>query len=136
MKKSLTLVCAALFSFNTFAGMVVIGNNASIDSLNKAEVKNLFMGKKTKLANDNSAIIVELINGAEGKRAFHDIATGRSDRQLKSAWTRVVFTGKAKAPLKVADYSEMLKTVADTPNAIGYVDESAVTADVKILLKL
>ncbi len=124
-----------LFSLQLSAAIVVIGNPAVGNELSKKNVKKLFMGKKTKLPNGNKAKIIELIDGAPGRLAFHDIATGRSESQLQSAWARLVFTGKAEAPTQVADDAAVIDAVVNTPNAIGYVDESSVTDEVKVLLK-
>ncbi|WP_434567828.1 phosphate ABC transporter substrate-binding protein [Vibrio chagasii] len=135
MKTLLSTITLAVLSFNVSAGMVVIGNNAGVDSLSKSDVKKLFMGKKSKLANGTKAQIIELVDGSEGRLAFHEVATDRSESQLQSAWSRLVFTGKAEAPIQVADYSEAITTVASKTNAIGYVDESALTGDVKVLFK-
>ncbi|MEH0742318.1 phosphate ABC transporter substrate-binding protein [Vibrio cholerae] len=136
MKKLVTLLAASALSFNALAGMVVIGNPAGVDSLSAGDVKKLFMGKKTKLDNGSTARIVELADGDAGRIAFHEIATGRSESQLQSAWSRLVFTGKAEAPVQVADYAGVIAEVSSNASAIGYVDESAVTGDVKVLLKL
>ncbi|MGR4998882.1 phosphate ABC transporter substrate-binding protein [Vibrio celticus] len=135
MKKLLTLMAATFISFNAFAGMVVIGNSAGVDALTNADVKKLFMGKSNQLGNGSKAQIVELVDGAAGRIAFHELATGRSESQLQSAWARLVFTGKAEAPIQVADYSAVINQVASNANAIGYVDEAALTGDVKVLLK-
>ncbi len=136
MKKLIMLFTAALLSFNAMAGMVVIGNVAGVDSLSDSDVKKLFMGKKTKLDNGSTARIIELVDGSAGRLAFHEVATGRSESQLQSAWSRLVFTGKAEAPVQVADYAGVIAEVTSNADAIGYVDESALTGDVKVLLKL
>ncbi len=135
MKKLVTVFTASLLSFNALAGMVVVGNASGVDSLTQSEVEKLFLGKLTKLSNGSSARIVELNDGAAGRVAFHEVATGRSEAQVQSAWSRLVFTGKAEAPIQVADYAAVISTVASNPNAIGYVDESALAADVKVLYK-
>ncbi len=136
MKKLILLFSAVLLSFNAAAGMVVIGNVAGVDSLSDNDVKKLFMGKKTKLDNGSTARIVELADGSAGRLAFHEITTGRSESQLQSAWSRLVFTGKAEAPVQVADYAGVIAEVTSNADAIGYVDESALTGNVKVLLKL
>ncbi|MEZ9700210.1 phosphate ABC transporter substrate-binding protein [Vibrio sp. 10N.261.46.E12] len=135
MKKILTLMAATFISFNASAGMVVIGNSAGVDALSSADVKKLFMGKSNQLGNGSKAQIVELVDGAAGRIAFHEVATGRSESQLQSAWARLVFTGKAEAPVQVADYSAVINHVSSNANAIGYVDESALSGDVKVLFK-
>ncbi|MDR9827027.1 phosphate ABC transporter substrate-binding protein [Vibrio sp. FNV 38] len=135
MKKLITLLATAALAFNASAGMVVIGNPAGVDSLSEGDVKQLFMGKQTRLSNGQTAAIVELNDGAEGRITFHSVATGRSESQLQSGWSRLVFTGKAEAPIQVADYSAMLAEIAKNPNAIGYADESAIDGSVKVLFK-
>lgn len=135
MKKIVTLFAAAALSFNASADMVVVGNNAGVDSLSKSNVKKLFMGKNSKLSNGDKAKIVELPDGSADRITFHNLATGRSEAQLQSAWSRLVFTGKAEAPVKVTDSAGVISEVSAASNAIGYVDESALTDDVKILYK-
>ena len=135
MKKLITLIGASILSFNVAAGMVVIGNNAGVDELSKSDVKKLFMGKKSKLENGQNAQIIELVDGSDGRLAFHDVATGRSESQLQSGWSRLVFSGKAEAPIQVADYSAVIGEVSGKKNAIGYIDDSALTGDVKVLFK-
>ncbi|NLS12357.1 phosphate ABC transporter substrate-binding protein [Vibrio sp. SM6] len=135
MKTLSTLLAASLLSFNALAGIVVLGHPSGVDALSQNEVQNLFMGKSTKLSNGANAQIVELNDGAAGRIAFHQVATGRSEAQIQSGWARLVFTGKAQAPIQVANDAAVVTTIAGNPNAIGYVDESAVTADVKVLLR-
>ena len=124
------------FSVNVSAAIVVIGNPAGVAALSNQDVKSIFMGKKTKLDNGQMVKVIELTDGAAGRIAFHKLATGRSEAQLQSGWSRLIFTGRAEAPTQVANDAAVIKAVSSASNAIGYVDESAVTGDVKVLLKL
>ncbi|CAH0529545.1 phosphate ABC transporter substrate-binding protein [Vibrio hippocampi] len=135
MKKLTTLIVTSLLSLSAHAGFAVVGNPAGIDALSKADVKKLFLGKKTQLPNGKTAAIVELKDGDAQRVAFHDLATGRSESQLQSAWSRLVFTGKAEAPIQVADFNQVLSTVSSNPNAIGYIDDAMVDGSVKVLFK-
>lgn len=135
MKKIATLALVSLMSFAANAGYVVIGNPAGVDAMSDAEVKQLFLGKKTQLANGQPVKIIELNDGNADRIAFHETTTGRSEAQLQSAWSRLVFTGKAEAPTQVVDYAAVVSAVAADANAIGYVDESAVDDSVKVLIK-
>ncbi len=135
MKKLIVLLATSLLSFNALASMVVIGNPSGVDNLSSSDVKKLFLGKSTKLSNGTTARIVELADGSAGRSAFHEVATGRSEAQIQSAWSRLVFTGKAEAPIQVADYSAVVAEVASNANAVGYVEESALNDSVKVLHK-
>ena len=136
MKQIILLITAMFFTVNVSAAIVVIGNPAGVATLSSKDVKNLFMGKKTRLSDGQKAKIIELNDGAAGRIAFHELATGRSEAQIQSGWSRLVFTGKAEAPTQVADDAAVIEAVSSATNAIGYIDESALTADVKVLFKL
>ncbi len=135
MKKLIVLLATSLLSFSALASIVVIGNPSGVDNLSSSDVKKLFLGKSTKLSNGTTARIVELADGSEGRIAFHEVATGRSEAQIQSAWSRLVFTGKAEAPIQVADYKAVVAEVAANSNAVGYVEESVLNDSVKVLHK-
>jgi ABC-type phosphate transport system substrate-binding protein len=60
--------------------------------------------------------------------------TDKSGSQLKSYWSKMVFSGKGNPPKEVANSAEVLKQIAANPNAIGYVEKGAVNATVKPVL--
>lgn len=53
---------------------------------------------------------------------------------LRDTWDRMVFTGTGKAPIEVKSEDELLKRVAATPGAIGYIPKGKVANEkIKIL---
>lgn len=48
--------------------------------------------------------------------------------QLRQSWDRLIYSGFAQAPFLVESEKEMLRRVAETPGAIGYV-RGPVTGD-------
>ncbi|MFI3245031.1 MAG: phosphate ABC transporter substrate-binding protein [Ferrimonas sp.] len=136
MKKLSTLaLLSVLTTTSALASVVVIGHPAGVDNLNAEMLERLYMGK-TAQVNGATMKLFELKEGASERAAFHRSTTGRNDAQLQSNWSRLVFTGKAEAPTIKNDDAAMIDAIASTPNAIGYVNESAVTPAVKVLLKL
>lgn len=53
--------------------------------------------------------------------------------QLRSTWDRLVFSGTGQAPDTVASNEAMLKEVANTPGAIGYLKTDYINNDVHVL---
>lgn len=53
--------------------------------------------------------------------------------QLNKSWDRVIFSGLGDGPIFVNDRQEMLNTIANTPGAIGYIDQLETSDDVKII---
>ena len=127
------VVAAALFC--SFAGaamaaeLVVIANPA-VGPLTKDQVADLFLGKSQTFTpidqTDGSAIYAE----------FYKKATGRDVAQVKSTWSRVVFSGKGQAPKQLVDSAAVKKAVAADPKGVGYIEKSAVDATVKAVLSL
>jgi hypothetical protein len=54
-------------------------------------------------------------------------------QQLRSAWERGVFSGHGSYPEQLASSQEMLRRVASTPGAIGYLRASEVDATVRVI---
>lgn len=61
-----------------------------------------------------------LADDHELHRDFAKQVLGLFPYQLRSIWDRQVFSGTGQAPITVVDEAEMLKFVATTPGAIGY----------------
>lgn len=117
------------------AGVVLVGNPGSTDSLDMSTAKKLFLGKSKKLPNGQSVTLVELVKGNPVRAEFHQKVTGKTEAQLQSYWSRLVFTGKASPPEALASTALVKAKVASTPGAVGYLDESEVDGSVKVLLK-
>ena len=120
------LACA---SWLCHAETVVIAN-AAVGPLTKDQVADLFLGKSQAFTP---------IDQAESSPIYADFykkATGRDVAQVKSTWSRVVFSGKGQAPKQLPDAAAVKKAVAADPKGVGYIDKSAVDATVKVVLTL
>ncbi len=111
------------------ADLVVIGNPAAAP-LTKDQVADLFLGK------NQSATPLDLNDASPLYAEFYKKATGREVAQVKSTWSRLVFTGKGQAPKQLPDSAAVKKAVAADPKAVGYIEKSAVDGSVKVLLAL
>ena len=55
---------------------------------------------------------------------------------MKATWARLTFSGKGVPPKELPNSADVKKFVAGNPNAIGYIEKSAVDASVKVVLSL
>jgi ABC-type phosphate transport system substrate-binding protein len=111
------------------ADIVVIVNPAA-GALTKDQVADIFLGKSQSLTP---------IDQAESSPVYADFykkATGRDVAQVKSTWSRIVFSGKGQAPKQLPDSAAVKKAVAADPKAVGYVEKGAVDGTVKAALAL
>ena len=54
-------------------------------------------------------------------RRFANVVLGLYPYQLRRVWDRQLFSGTGQAPTTVASEAEMIRRVAATPGALGYV---------------
>jgi len=139
MKKSLKSLVAALAltgaaQFANAGVAIVVGANSPLAAAPEGDVVKIFLGKKK----DIGGSPVVPIDQAEGNGARNDFYTNvvkKSEAQLKSYWSRLIFTGKGQAPQVVGGDADVKGMVASNPNLIGYIDAGAVDGSVKVIYK-
>jgi len=138
MKLSIKLLSAlaltAGVSFAQAGSVVVVGSGSPIGAADSADVVKVFLGKKKDLAGV-SAIPVDQSEGAPARGDFYSNVVKKSEAQLKSYWSRLIFTGKGQAPQVVGGDADVKGMVSSNPNLIGYIDEGAVDGTVKVIYK-
>lgn len=127
--RSLAVVALATCAQLAHADIVVVmGPNAA--PLTKDQVANIYLGRTFDLKP------IDAPEGSPLRDKFYKEATDRDAAQVKSTWSRIVFTGKGQAPIMLPTAAEVKKAVATDPKAIGYIEKSAVDSTVKVVLSL
>ena len=131
MKRILTIAALALVAASpVFAGKVVVAANSSQGNLDKAGVQAIFLGRTATVGGQPAVVVFQK---GPTRAPFESGVVGRAGAQLTSHWSRLVFTGRAKAPEDLADDAAVKAKVASTPGAIGYISDGAVDGTVKVL---
>ena len=128
------LTLASCFTMAQAGSVVVVGSSSPIGASNEGDVVKAFLGKKKDLGGV-SVIPVDQGEGNPARNDFYANVVKKSEAQLKSYWSRLIFTGKGQAPQVVGGDAEVKNMVATNPNIIGYIDESAVDGSVKVIYK-
>ena len=129
------LLSALLGFFNQVdaAEYAVIANRGvSISSLTRQEAQAIFTGEKTRLE-DGKSIRIVVLQGGEASRSFLQQVLGKTPSQFDIYWKKLIFTGKAGAPRTFDSPSAVVRYVASTPGALGFVGSSDVTGQVKTI---
>lgn len=136
--KHLALLAALLgFAGAAQAQVAVIVNpKSAAASMTADQVASIFLGKSTTLPSGATAAPVDQPESAAVREHFYTKVTGKQAAQVKAAWSRLVFSGKATPPKEVANSAEVKKFVAANPDAIGYIEKSAVDGSVKVVLSV
>ena len=125
-------LCAA--AVGAFAQVAVVVNPKSpLATMTADQVSGIFLGKSNTLPSGGTAMPTDLPDSAAARELFYTKVTGKSTAQVKAAWSRLVFSGKATPPKELASSAEVKKFVAANPDAIGYIEKSAVDSSVKVV---
>lgn len=134
--KCLLVVFVTMVASQGHAQVVIVAGAKSSAAPMTAEVAaNLFLGKSDQIPGVGVAQLVDLPESSAVREQFYTKVTGKSAAQVKAAWARLVFSGKATPPKEAGSSAEVKKLVASSPNSIGYIEKSAVDASVKVLLE-
>ncbi|WP_067065669.1 hypothetical protein [Roseateles chitosanitabidus] len=129
------LVLVAAASAQAQVAVVVNPKNLAA-SMTADQVSSIFLGKTNTLPSGAAAQAVDLPDSAAAREHFYSKATGKSSAQVKAAWSRLVFSGKGTPPKELGSAAEVKKFVAANPDAIGYIEKSAVDGSVKVVLSV
>ena len=127
---------AALYagSAGVFAQVAVVVNpKSSLATMTADQVSGIFLGKSNTLPSGATAAPTDLPDSSPTHELFYTKVTGKSSAQVKAAWSRLVFSGKATPPKELASSADVKKFVAANPDAIGYIEKSAVDSSVKVV---
>lgn len=129
------LVLSLLLPSIAMAEVVVIASK-SMPDLSKSQVKNLFLGKLGNVDGVGKVSVLYLDASDPARKVFNKKILRKKEKQLKSYWTKMMFTGEGETPESVGGSSDMVNMVGGASNIIGYTDSSAVNDSVKVLYKV
>lgn len=115
---------------------VIVHPSAGFSSLTEDDISRIFLGKSKSFPGGGQAVPVNQNEGSAVRDKFNEAVCKKNASQYKAYWSQLVFTGKGTPPKDVGDDAAVKAQVAANPNAIGYVDASAVDASVKVVFKL
>jgi ABC-type phosphate transport system substrate-binding protein len=129
-----TLTAILLASCASYAEVVVITNKEMpVTSLSQEEIYRIYLGKTKFLPNGVKVIPVDQRPGSAAREKFYADIIKKSDTEMKSYWSRVIFTGQGYPPIQENDDQSVRELVAKNPNTMGYIDKSYADGSVKII---
>ena len=132
----ITVMClfaSAAASTAALAEIAVIVNPSNDSSLSTEDLNKLYLGKSKKFANGQTAIPLDRKEGTDIRIKFLELAVGKAENQMKSYWSRLIFTGKGVPPKIVETDAEVKALVSRNPDAVGYIDAGSVDDTVKVV---
>jgi ABC-type phosphate transport system substrate-binding protein len=116
--------------------VVIVNPSSAVDKLTRDEVIDIFLGRYRKLPSGRVAMPIDVTEEGTRRERFYQLLVKKSPAEMSSYWARLVFSGTTSPPFQVPDTQTALDLVSSNPNAIAYVDRSAVTPKVKVVLEI
>lgn len=97
---------------------VVVSNNLRGHTFTSSEIKRILLGEISMVGNSRIHLIYPSYTAPEIESLSEFVGKGRSVRNLKSYWSKMIFTGRGTPPLTANNESE-LKEMISKDNSIG-----------------
>lgn len=128
----LAVIVTLLLAAPSYSQVAVIANkNVDLVLNTNTQASDIFT-LEVQMSKNNVPIVVFNLKSGEVQDKFY-AALNKTSTELKKIWMKAQLSGQGKAPESIDSESAMVAKVASTPGAVGYVSESNVTADVKVL---
>jgi ABC-type phosphate transport system substrate-binding protein len=131
--KSTLALALSFVSTMALADIAIIVHPSNSNSISEDDINRIFLGKNKSFESGDSIKAVNLKSGDDIRTEFEQKALGKSSKQVKAYWSKLIFSGKAKPLVESGSDEEALKFVADNPDAIAYVDANKVNDTVKVV---
>ena len=128
------LFCITFWTSGALTQVAVIAHKSvPVDTIKKSELMDFYTGDIQKWSDEQFIVVFDLKPKGEVREAFYKFL-GKSSSRMKSIWLKKMLSGEGEPPEFMKSEEELLKKVASTPGAIGYVNQAKVSEEVKILL--
>ena len=130
----LTALYLTLVPLDALAEIAVITNpQLPVTSMSREEIYRIYLGKTKFLPSGAKITPVDQRPGASARSQFYANVLRKSETEMKSYWSRVIFTGQGQPPLQEPDDQAVKDFVSKNPSAPGYIDKSVVDDTVRVV---
>ncbi|MBT0588155.1 hypothetical protein KIU71_17345 [Alteromonas sp. SM 2104] len=114
--------------------VVVVVNKANrLASLNKKQVIDIYMGRYLSFPDGKPAEPIDFPSNTAEKASFYLKLVNKEERKIKSYWSRLLFSGRARPPLEAESMQDVVALVEQKQDAIAYLPRNGVTSEMKIV---
>jgi ABC-type phosphate transport system substrate-binding protein len=129
----LVMLLISAGALDAHAQLAIIAHKAvPADTLTQAQLLDYYTGDVKSWTDKIPVIVLDLKVQSETKDSFYKLL-GLTPSRMKSIWLKKLLLGEGEAPEALKSEEEVVKKVASTPGAIGYVNQSKANGEIKII---
>jgi hypothetical protein len=112
---------------------VIANKGSSLTEVSTSDLKRLYTGKSQAIGSVKAIAVNMSLDNPVSAKFVQDIA-GMAVVDYKSFWMAEQVRGGSAAPKVLKTTETLIAFISDNPDAIGYMDKTAVTDAVKVLI--
>ncbi|MFK5913795.1 MAG: hypothetical protein QM484_05430 [Woeseiaceae bacterium] len=127
-----------VFFFQPIQAAVAVITHPNIKDIgfSKSKLAKIYLGKLKRHSNGETIKAANLPKDTAAYKKFHNVVVKKSGAALNRYWSKLKYTGKGKPPKTISSTRELIKWVANTKGAIGYIDGKYLNKSVNVVLIL
>lgn len=127
------VLLSLLTSTATGEVVVVVSTQNPIQTLSRSELTDIYLGRRNQFPNGTPAAPIDHREGSPIHNEFYAEYLNQTPAQIKTHWSKLIFTGRGQPPRTVSDGDAMVEIVADNPHAIGYIHPERVNDQLRVV---
>jgi ABC-type phosphate transport system substrate-binding protein len=137
VKAFLAIAIAGLMSQNSHAELaIVVAPSVDVDSITPQQLERIYLDKSVSGLGGVKLTPIDQKQGSAVRKEFAQKVMDRTERELASYWSRIMFSGKGQPPRQYGSDAEVIDQVINEPGKIGYIDAASVTGQTKVILRI
>ena len=131
---SAVVLTVALTVARAYAGQMVVIGNGNVPKMDIVSVQKVYTGKIITFAGV-SITPIALKPGMEERSRFLREFIKQDEDKYTAYWTVRRYIGKGVPPVELPSTDDIVKYVASTPGAVGYIDESELKPGMNVIIR-
>lgn len=103
---------------------VIVHSSNMVESFTKDKLSDIFLKKVTRWDNGRTITPVDQAERNAAREQFSEKVLKKEVPWVESYWQKMIFSGRATPPARLASDSEVVEFVRTNPDAVGYVSET------------
>ena len=133
--KTLFVALTLFISSAAYADLAIIGHPGSnAGDIDIQSARKIFLGERKSFPSGNHATPMNHSVGSPDRKEFFALVMNMPESNYKRHWKRKMSKGISHVPAELKSHKEVLRSIANTPGSIGYIDASKVDDTVKVLM--
>lgn len=116
--------------------LLVVNPDSPLLAMTASEASNLYLGRTHAMANGQPVMLIDHPRDSDVRARFFKSLSGMDLRRVNAYWARLQFSGGTQPPIQLDTEREIIEIVRHNRLAVGYVDQRAATAGLRVVLVL